>query len=202
MRILDQLWIFSFIKRWRCSAEIDKRFSIFCDIVWWEHEQDSAEWADGPTSKVLGDNEKQVRTRKFVSKFLNRPNATNLHTALSASLTKLSERQLLQISMDGPNVNWGVLRLIREEGSKQEFPGIVNIGSCGLHNVQRAFESGMEVSELSLGKVLKGPWLLSHDSLAQRDTFGMFLNGMIYFPWLSLIISISILGLCICFGTL
>ena len=80
-------------------------------------------------------NERQVRTRKFVSKFLNRPNATNLHSALSASLTNLSEKQLLQISMDGPNVNWGVLGLTLEERFKQEFPDIINIGSCGLYNV-------------------------------------------------------------------
>ena len=116
-------------------------------------------------------NERQVRTRKFVSKFLNRPNATNLHSALSASLTNLSEKQLLQISMDGPNVNWGVLGLTLEERFKQEFPDIINIGSCGLHNVHRAFDSDMEVSELSLGKVLKEAWLLSHDSSARRDRF-------------------------------
>ena len=35
------------------------------------------------------DNETQVSTRYFDSEFLNGPNATNLHTALSASLLKL-----------------------------------------------------------------------------------------------------------------
>ena len=52
VRILDQLWNCSFFQR--CSAAIDKCFSIFCDIVWWQRKPDSAEWADGPTSKLLG----------------------------------------------------------------------------------------------------------------------------------------------------
>ena len=72
-------------------------------------------------------NERQVLTRYSDSKFLNRPNSTNLHTTLSASLAKLSEKQLLQITMDGPNVNWSVLGLIDEECSKQEFPDMINI---------------------------------------------------------------------------
>ena len=46
--------------------------------------------------------------------------------------------------MDGPNVNWSVQGLISEECSKQEFPDMINSGSCSLHNVHRAFKSGME----------------------------------------------------------
>ena len=103
-------------------------------------------------ARYWDENERQVRTRYFDSKFLNCLNATNLHTALSASLAKLSEKQLLQISMDGPNVNWSVLAMIREERFKQEFPDMINIGSCGLHNVHGAFRSGMEASEWKLRK--------------------------------------------------
>ena len=44
-----------------------------------------------------------------------------------------SKKQLLQISTDNPNVNWTVLGLISEGHSKQEFPYMINIGSCGLH---------------------------------------------------------------------
>ena len=46
-------------------------------------------------ARYWDDNERQVRTRYFDSKFLNRPNFTNLHTTLCASLAKLSEKQLL-----------------------------------------------------------------------------------------------------------
>ena len=91
---------------------------------------------------------------------MNRLNATNLHTALSVSSLKLSEKQLLQIPMDCPNVKSSVLGLIGEDCSKQEFPDSINIGSSGLHNVHRAFKSSMEASEWNLAKVLKGAWQL------------------------------------------
>ena len=45
-------------------------------------------------ARYWDEKERQVRTRYFDSKFLNRPNATNLDTALFASLAKLSEKQL------------------------------------------------------------------------------------------------------------
>ena len=50
--MLDQSGTCFFLQRW--SAEIDKCVSIFCDIVWWEHEEDSAGWADGLTIEILG----------------------------------------------------------------------------------------------------------------------------------------------------
>ena len=57
--------------------------------------------------------------------------------------------------MNCSNVNWIILGLIGEEHSKQEFPDMIDIGSCGLHNVHRAFKSGMKASEWNLAKVLK-----------------------------------------------
>ena len=72
--------------------------------------------------------------------------------------------------MDGPNVNWSVLGLVADERSKQEFSGMVNIGSRGLYNVHGAVKSGMEASSWNLAKVLKGAWRLFHDSPVRRDT--------------------------------
>ena len=116
--------------------------------------------------------------------------------------------------MDSPNLNWSVLGLIGEKRSKQEFSDMINIRSCGLHNVHGAFKSGMKASEWNLAKFLKGTWQLLHDSRARRvrtSRFaevkifhcGMFAyGGMISFPWLSVAISVLILGFYIWFGTL
>ena len=118
---------------------------------------------------VIWYDERQVCTSYVDSNFLNRLNATNLHTVLSASLVKLSEKHLLQISMVGPNVNWSVLGLISEEQSKQEFFHIINFQSCGLHNVHGAFKSGMKASEWNFAKVLKQAWQLLRGSPAWGD---------------------------------
>lgn len=42
--------------------------------------------------------------------------------------------------------------------SKEEFCNMINIGSCGLDNVHRAFKCGIEASEWNLANVLKGVW--------------------------------------------
>ena len=52
---------------------------------------------------------------------------------------------MLQISMDGPNVNWKMIDLIKEE--KREFdsekPALLNIGSCGLHVLHGAYKTAL-----------------------------------------------------------
>ncbi|KAH9383565.1 hypothetical protein HPB48_025166 [Haemaphysalis longicornis] len=54
---------------------------------------------------------------------------------------------MLQISMDGPNVNLKVSRSLKEEfaasGGSQKM---LDIGSCGLHVVNGAFKSGHNVT--------------------------------------------------------
>ena len=56
------------------------------------------------------------------SKFLNRPNAEQLSSSICESLTNLREDKLLQLSMDGPFMNWKVLGLFGEKlESKDEY---------------------------------------------------------------------------------
>lgn len=114
---------------------------------------------------------KQVRTRYLSSTFLQRPNAKNLLDCLLEELKKFSPSKLLQLSMDGPNVNWNVFELLKEERSKQEYPQLVNIGSCGLHIVHGAFKTAIQSSEWNISKILKSMWQLFHDSPARREIY-------------------------------
>ena len=57
---------------------------------------------------------KQINTRFFDSQ-LKRPNAKNLFDYLMFSLKNLLLERLLQLSMDGPNTNWSVLKLLQED---------------------------------------------------------------------------------------
>ena len=212
MRILDQLWTCSFLQR--CSAEIDKCFSIFCDIVWYE--QDYAEWADGPTSKVLG---RQLGTGPHKIFWFKVSESPECHKSpycficifgevvRKAAVTNINGRSQWLLECSGTD-RWGTLQ------TRVSWHDKYWILWSSLHNVHGAFKSGMETSEWNLAKALQGDWQLFHDSPAQRDTYilicerqdfpcGMFMyDGMIYFPWLSVVISILILGLYICCGTL
>ena len=74
-----------------------------------------------------------VETNYFHSAFLKQPNSHNLDDKLLESLSTLDSGKLLQVLMDGPNVNWDVLKLNFSYRGWNEFSKLINIGSCGLH---------------------------------------------------------------------
>ena len=104
--------------------------------------------------RYFNDGSGLVETRYFDSAFLKRPNAANLQECLLNKLSSLEQSKMLQLSMDGPNVNWDVLRLHHEYRLEKEFPGIVNIGSCGLHILHGALRTGVTSTDWELGKLL------------------------------------------------
>ena len=89
---------------------------------------------------------KQVNTSIFYSQFSKRPNAKNLFDCLMSSLNNFLLERLLQLSMDGPNTNWSVLKLLHEDLCEKDYPNIIDIGSCSLHVVHGAFKSGIEAT--------------------------------------------------------
>ena len=52
--------------------------------------------------------EERVVTQYFDSQFLGHTTAGDLLNSLKTSLSKLNNRKILQISMDGPRVNWKI----------------------------------------------------------------------------------------------
>ena len=72
-----------------------------------------------------------VCSRYFNSKFLLQPNSKNLFGKLLESTKLLYLLTLLQLSMDGANINWDVLKLMYTQG-EMEHPNIISIGNCSL----------------------------------------------------------------------
>ena len=62
-----------------------------------------------------------------------------------------------------------------------EQPQLIDIGSCGLHRIHRAFKTSTESTDWELKKVFKG--YLLHDSPAGGDNF-ISLTGLDNFPLL------------------
>ena len=113
---------------------------------------------------------KQINTPFFDSQFLKRPNAKNLFDCLMSSLKNLLLERLLQLSMDGPNTNWSVLKLLQEDRCEKDYPNIIDIGSYSLHVVHGAFKSGIEATNWDL-KIMKAMWKIIDDSPARRDIY-------------------------------
>ena len=113
----------------------------------------------------------EVQTRYLDSRFFKRPNADNIVEELLSSTKVLPEKKMLALSMDGPNTNWCVLDKLKLHREKNEVPQLMDIGSCGLHVVHGAFETGVKATGWELGKVLKAMWRLFNDSPARRDLY-------------------------------
>ena len=110
-----------------------------------------------------------LETSYFDSAFLKRPNSQNLHDKLLESLTALDLGKLVQILMDGLNVNWDVLSLHSSYREKNEFSGLINIGSCGLHVLHSALQTRIMETDWKVNKVLHAMWKIFDGSPARRD---------------------------------
>ncbi|XP_041668457.1 uncharacterized protein LOC121526132 isoform X5 [Cheilinus undulatus] len=82
---------------------------------------------------------------------------------------KLDLRNMVSISMDGPNVNWKFFELLQQEHAEQYGVQLVVVGSCGLHSLHNAFKCGFSMWQLE--KVLRAMHFLFHDTPARRDDF-------------------------------
>ena len=122
-----------------------------------------------------------VQTRYFDSQFFKRPNADNLFSEMLSSTSSLSEKNMLVLSMDGPNTNWSVFEMLNAHREKNELPQILEIGSCGLHVIHGAFQTGVKATGWELDRVLKAMWKLFNDSPARRDLY-INLNRSDSFP--------------------
>ena len=71
------------------------------------------------------------------------PNVNTLSGEIINSVKDLDASKMIMLDMDGPNVNWCVFDKIIVEREKRNHAPLFNVGSCGLHSIHGAFETGM-----------------------------------------------------------
>ncbi|XP_066936367.1 uncharacterized protein [Clytia hemisphaerica] len=121
--------------------------------------------------RYFDETDKLVKTRYFDSCFLGHATSADLKNNLDESVKKLDTNKLVQIGMDGPNVNLSLLKLVQEERELNQQHRLIDIGSCGIHTIHNAFKVGTESSDWGLKKILKGSFQLFHDSPARREDY-------------------------------
>ena len=112
-----------------------------------------------------------AKTKYFDSQCLRRANAQNLFDSLYESMSELEKSKLLQLSMDGPSVDWNVLDLLDDQLVSDNFSKILNTGSCCQHTVHGSLKSGFQKSTWNMDKLLKFFFWILHDSPATRDVY-------------------------------
>ena len=108
---------------------------------------------------IFFDSNKQEAVKSFIgSHFMGHASAEDT----SASLKEVHKdldlvHNLVQVSMDGPNVDWKTVEIIEDHQKIQNpnCPNLIVIGSCGLHVVHGAYGAGQNATDWSLDKFLK-----------------------------------------------
>ncbi|KAK0143227.1 hypothetical protein N1851_018653 [Merluccius polli] len=113
----------------------------------------------------------EVKTKYIGSEFLGHSTAKDVVEKLNHFLSELGTRNLIQLSMDGPNVNWKVYDTLQQQVQIDAGKSLVNIGSCGLHILHNAFRNGCKATGWDIEHGLSCLYWLFHDSPARHEDF-------------------------------
>ena len=116
-------------------------------------------------------NADKVESRHFTSYFLGHADAEAVHDKFESVCGDLGYQKLAQLSMDGPNVNWKVFRLMQEDVQKQTGKKLLNVGSCGLHVIHNSFRDGCSAAEWDVETFLTSVRWLFKDSPARCEDY-------------------------------
>lgn len=131
------------------------------------------------------DIEKNIVVSQYLgSQFLGHATADDLLKAYMEATKRLEQNKLIQISMDGPNVNLKFHRdlLALRHSLNESVPTLINIGTCGLHIVHGAFRKGFDSNGWKLDQLLKSLYYLFNESPARRADYAAQ-TGSTLFPF-------------------
>ena len=67
-------------------------------------------------------------------------------------MTGLNDEKMLQVSMDGTNVNKSFLAMLNKEHQNNESSKLIEIGTCTLYAINRALQTGVKAADWKLKK--------------------------------------------------
>lgn len=115
--------------------------------------------------------EDSVITKYYDSKFMGHATAEMMLEELGPLISSFGHSKVLQLSMDGPNVNKKLKRLLKSDIARQTTMKMLDIGTCGLHILHNSFRAGCAATGWDLEAVLSCCYNFFHDSLARREDF-------------------------------
>ena len=125
-----------------------------------------------------------IQTRYYDSQFLGHATADDLFDQCLSSLNNLgtSYNKIVQLSMDGPNVNWKFFHKFTDHIQNEFDAHLLDIGSCGLHQVHNAFRAGITATKWDLSDFLSSLHWLLHNVPARREDYLKYSTPNALFP--------------------
>lgn len=116
----------------------------------------------------------KVSTTYLGSSFLGHATSGDIINGLLNVHKQLDVAQhLVQLSMDGPNVNWAVHKEVAvfKSDNSSTCPEILELGSCGLHIMHGAYKTGQNATTWNVQKLLRSSFYLFKKSPARRSDY-------------------------------
>ena len=121
-----------------------------------------------------------MATRYFNSVFLGYATAVDLKRHFVAGLSGLALSNLIQVSMDGPSINWKFFEAMRDSVDAAD-PRLLELGSCGLHVSYGAFQTGHKSACWSVNEMLRSMYGLFKDSPARHSDYISQAGSTVFF---------------------
>lgn len=119
-----------------------------------------------------------IQTRYLTSIFLGRATAEDLLKAFLEGLEGLDLHKILQISMDGPNVNLKFLSEFISTTRSSTTPYLLDCGSCSLHIVCGSLKNADEKTNgFKVGRFLNACYYVFRDLPSRKGLFLSY-NGL------------------------
>lgn len=122
-----------------------------------------------------------VESRYYTSVFIGHGRASDLMEHFDTATSGVDPSRTWQVGMDGPNVNPSFFNKLNEERKENKYPSLLNLGTCGLHIIHRAFQTGAKATNWQLDEYLKKVYKLFKDTPARREDFVSY-TGLSTFP--------------------
>ena len=90
---------------------------------------------------------------------------------LLEGIADLPNEDCIQTAMNDPHVNWKTLNIVQKRREENEYPPLVDIGSCSLHIVSGALHSAVVAAGWPVEKILRGMYKFLKDSPARRAAY-------------------------------
>ena len=123
---------------------------------------------------------KMVKYQFWNSSYLGHATHKDLLEGFDSSVPDLDLSKMIQLLMDGPNVNWKIAGTLSKDKTENGLSQLIDIGSCALHVINEAFQTGSIASSLNLKKILKAEWQIIHDSPVRREHFVSVTSSCIF----------------------
>ena len=122
-----------------------------------------------------------VESKYYTSAFIGHATALDLVNCFETHLErKIGYANLIQVSMDGPNVNWATFDKLENKLQTENNKKLLNIGSCGLHTLHNAFKAGVSDTEWDIGHKLSALYTLFDEVPARRDDYEKVTKQALY----------------------